>query len=72
VRNIENFNSYSKILEEIQTRNPDWDWEQMNNADRAIVKAFVIQVIKDFEDYAQKIEQWENYYGKVENDIVLH
>lgn len=69
MRSIEDYSSYSKIMEEIQTRTSDW--EQMNNADRAIVKAFVMQVINDFTDYAQKIEQWENYYGKVENDIVL-
>ena len=56
-------------MEEIQTRTSDW--EQMNNADRVIVKAFVNQVISDFVDYAQKIEQWENYFGKVENGIVL-
>lgn len=63
------FTSYTEILEDIQKRNSDWN--DMCNDDRAIIKAFVMQVIMDFSDYAQKIEQWENYYGKVDNNLNL-
>lgn len=60
------FESYALILKDIEQR-CGYDWEQMSNNDRAILKAYVKQVINFFTDYAQRIEQWESYYGKVDN-----
>ena len=67
---MDNWDSYNKIFEDIKRRN-NLDWDNMDKADRYVIKTTLLQVINDLQMQIQGIEAWENIYGKVENGIVL-
>lgn len=68
---MNDWDTYAKLLNEMQVRN-DLDWNVMDNADRLIVKAFMLELKSFSESYVEKIEQWEAICGKVEMKMKLN